>query len=57
MADGWSPIASHRIEWTLEPGESRRALFMLGYVEVDPADKWERPGVANKGPSRQLQAP
>ncbi len=56
VADGWSPIASHRIEWTLEPGESRRALFMLGYVEVDPDEKWERPGVANKGPSRQLQA-
>lgn len=56
VADGWSPIGSHRIEWTLAPGESRKALFVLGYVELDPSEKWERPGVVNKEPARRLQS-
>lgn len=56
VADGWSPVASHRIEWTLAPGEKRRAVFVLGYTENDPSAKWERPGVANKDAARAIQA-
>ena len=33
VAHGWSPIASHCLEISLEPGESRDLIFMLGYVE------------------------
>lgn len=33
VAHGWSPVASHRIEITLEPGESRELVFVLGYGE------------------------
>jgi len=32
-ADGWSPIASHSINITLEAGESKDLIFILGYVE------------------------
>lgn len=56
VADGWSPVASHRIEWTLEPGEKRRALFMLGYIENPQEAKWEKPGVVNKDLARKLQS-
>jgi cellobiose phosphorylase len=56
VADGWSPVASHRIEWTLEPGEKRRALFMLGYIENPQNAKWEKPGVVNKDLARKLQS-
>ncbi|NLJ10292.1 MAG: glycosyl transferase [Treponema sp.] len=56
VADGWSPVASHRIEWTLEPGEKRRALFMLGYIENPQEAKWEKPGVVKKDLARKLQS-
>ncbi len=56
VADGWSPVASHRIEWTLAPGEKKRAVFVLGYTENAAARKWEKPGVANKEKARAVQA-
>ncbi len=48
VAHGWSPIASHYIEVTLAPGESRDFVFVLGYVENKPEEKWESKGVINK---------
>jgi cellobiose phosphorylase len=54
--DGWSPIASQRLEWDIAPGAKQRAVFVLGYVENDVAAKWEAPGVANKAKARALQA-
>ncbi|MBQ5536819.1 MAG: glycosyl transferase, partial [Treponema sp.] len=33
VADGWSPIASQRVNVTLKAGESRTLVFVLGYVE------------------------
>jgi cellobiose phosphorylase len=48
VASGWSPVASHCIDLTLEPGEKKTLVFVLGYVENPAADKWERPGVINK---------
>jgi cellobiose phosphorylase len=56
IAHGWSPIASHYIEVTLQPGESRDFIFMLGYVENDQDDKWEAKGVINKRKSREMMA-
>lgn len=52
VAHGWSPIASHCIAVTLEPGESRDMVFQLGYVELDDEHKWSAPGVINKQPAR-----
>lgn len=54
VAHGWSPVASHHIEVTLAPGESKELIFLLGYVEVDKADKWEKKGVINKRPAHEL---
>jgi cellobiose phosphorylase len=55
-AHGWSPIASHYMEVELEPGESKDFIFMLGYVEVAPEDKWESKLVINKEPAKQMIA-
>lgn len=42
LADGWSPIASHRIEMELKPGEEKTVIFVLGYIENDPDKKWAK---------------
>ncbi|MDA3882263.1 MAG: glycosyl transferase [Bacteroidales bacterium] len=55
-AHGWSPIASHYMEVELQPGESKDFIFMLGYVEVAPEDKWESKLVINKEPAKQMIA-
>ena len=48
IAHGWSPIASHYIEVTLQPGESRDFIFLLGYVENEQTEKFEALSEANK---------
>ena len=47
-AHGWGPMASHRIEVELAPGESKEFVFVLGYVENDDAEKFIAPAVINK---------
>ncbi|MDE5961620.1 MAG: glycosyl transferase [Duncaniella sp.] len=56
VAHGWSPIASHYIEVSLEPGESRDYIFMLGYVENPQDEKWESKGVIDKTRARRMIA-
>jgi cellobiose phosphorylase len=34
VASGWHPIAAHQIDFVLKPGESKKLVFILGYVEV-----------------------
>ena len=48
VASGWQPIASHQINITLNPGETRSFVFVLGYIENSEAEKWESKGVVNK---------
>ena len=48
VASGWYPVASHQINLTLKPGESRSLVFVLGYCENPEDRKWEAPGVINK---------
>ncbi len=48
IAHGWSPIASHFINVTLQPGESRDFVFTLGYVEMADSEKFDAPQVVNK---------
>ena len=50
VADGWSPIASHRLNLTLNGGEEKTIIFVLGYVENDPKKKW-----ASKTPKTLLR--
>ena len=44
IADGWSPIASHCKEINLAPGETKTLVFILGYVEMPVAEKFEADG-------------
>ncbi len=54
VASGWYPIASHQIDITLAPGEEKNLVFVLGYAENDPEDKWEAPGIIKKAPAEAL---
>lgn len=54
MASGWSPIASHQIDVTLAPGESKTYVFVLGYVENPENEKWEAPNIINKKPAEAM---
>lgn len=56
VAHGWAPIASHRLCITLKPGESTSMIFVLGYAELPPAEKWAAPNVINKAPAKALLA-
>ena len=56
FAHGWSPIASHYIEVTLAPGESRDFVFLLGYVENAPEEKFAGKQTINKEKALQMIA-
>ncbi|MCB0837936.1 MAG: glycosyl transferase, partial [Bacteroidetes bacterium] len=55
-AHGWSPIASHYLEITLEPGEEKDFVFVLGYIENEEDEKWESKGIINKTKARKVIA-
>ncbi len=55
-AHGWSPIASHYIEVTLKPGESKDLIFILGYVENREEEKWESKNLINKNKAKETIA-
>ncbi len=56
MASGWSPIASHQINVSLNPGETKTFIFVLGYIENPQDEKWESPNVINKAPANAMLA-
>ena len=51
VAHGWSPVASHYLEVTLQPGESRDLIFVLGYVDLPEEEKWAAKNIINKQPA------
>lgn len=51
IAQGWSPSASHQLNITLAPGETKSLIFVLGYIEVPEKYKWESKGIINKKPA------
>ena len=53
VADGWSPVASHCIDITLEAGESKDFVFVLGYVE-NGENKWNADGSMNKSKAYEM---
>ena len=55
VADGWSPIASHRMKISLAPGEEKTLVFILGYVE-NGKDKWNADGSMNKSKAYDMIA-
>ena len=54
VCSGWYPVASHQLNLTLKPGESRTLSFLLGYVENEPEQKWESSGRINKEKAHAL---
>ena len=54
VASGWYPIASHQLDVTLAPGESKSFVFVLGYAENPNEEKFEAPNVINKRPAQAL---
>jgi cellobiose phosphorylase len=56
VASGWSPIASQSIDVKLAPGEEKKLVFVLGYIENPKEEKWEKPGVINKKRAQALIA-
>ena len=53
-ASGWYPIGSHQLNVSLNPGESKTFIFVLGYCENPQEDKFEAPNVINKKPAKAL---
>ena len=43
IAHGWSPVGSHHVRVQLEPGETRQIIFLLGYSENPPQQKFDPP--------------
>ena len=56
VASGWQPMAAHQIKVHLEKGEEKKFNFVLGYVELPVEEKWEKPGVINKKPAKEMLA-
>ena len=57
VAHGWAPVGVHQVNVTLQPGESRSLIFVLGYIENPEDEKWAAPGVINRpAPRRWLPA-
>jgi len=40
IAVGWQPIGSHHLKVTLQPGEKKRIIFLLGYQENPEQEKF-----------------
>ncbi len=43
IAHGWAPMGSHHVRLSLAPGESRQVIFLLGYHENPPQEKFDPP--------------
>lgn len=56
VASGWAPIASHCLEVSLQPGETKSFVFILGYIENPKEEKWAAPGVINKTRAKEMIA-
>ena len=54
VASGWYPAAVHQINLSLQPGEKRSFVFLLGYCENPVDSKWEKPGVIRKDGAHDL---
>ena len=54
IASGWYPIGSHQINVTLQPGETKSFVFVLGYCENPVEEKFEAKDVVNKKPAKAL---
>ena len=56
VAHGWSPIAALQMEASLMPAEEKTYVFVLGYAENPPNDKFAAPGVIRKDGAHRVMA-
>ena len=54
IASGWAPVGSHHIKVTLQPKESKDLIFVLGYIENKPEDKWVGLNQINRAPALEM---
>jgi cellobiose phosphorylase len=54
MAHGWSPVGSHQVKLTLQPGETQQIVFVLGYQEMPKDQKFVPEGsqILNKSAAK-----
>lgn len=43
LAGGWQPMGSHHVSVSIQPGEQKKILFVLGYAENPVESKFEPP--------------
>ena len=55
VAHGWAPVGVHQVNVTLQPGEKKSLIFVLGYIENAEDEKWAAPGVINKKKAYAMQ--
>ncbi len=51
VASGGAVIGSHHLTVTLDPGQEKSLIFLLGYAENPSDEKWEAPDVIRKAPA------
>lgn len=56
VASGWSPVACHRYDISLKPGEEISLIFILGYVENAVEEKFSALNVINKTKAHRMMA-
>ncbi len=44
LRTGWSPIGAHHVKLSLSPGEKKRVIYLLGYHENSPNEKFSPRG-------------
>ena len=54
IASGWAPVGSHHIKVKLEPNESKDLIFVLGYIENKPEEKWIGLNQINRAPAQAM---
>ncbi len=58
VAHGWAPVGAHHVKISLKAGESRQIVFVLGYQENSPDQKFDPPDsqIINKKGARAVIA-
>ncbi len=56
VARGWAPVGVHQVDLTLEAGEMRQVIFLLGYQQNPQNEKFDPPGSQsiNKRAAKQI---
>lgn len=55
VTHGWSPVAFHQLEITLQPNEEKEFIFLLGYVENKEEEKFDQNGQVNLSKAFELK--